>query len=320
MRGARLFAALVAVLSTGCASVTPPAGTLAWPAEGPRVRLERILEKRSDAGSRSFLSFLGGGDEPLFVRPYGVAWDGDDLLVTDPGAHRVVRLKGHGGIATSPAGTLDDPLGIAACAEGPIVSEPSRGRVVLLDRDLHIAHVVRDGLTRPSGLACQGKELFIAETGGHRVLILEGGGERQLGRRGAGNGEFNFPAALALDGSTLWVGDTLNFRVQRFDTATQAFRARFGTLGDAVGELPRLKGLAVDASGHLWVSDAHLDAVTLFTPDGTFLVSIGGPGSRSGEFAFPTGIAAHADGRIAVVDALNRRVQLFRLVPEGVPR
>jgi sugar lactone lactonase YvrE len=120
---------------------------------------------------------------------------------------------------------------------------------------------------------------------------------------------------MALGGDALWVGDTLNFRLQRFDPVTGKFLSQFGRLGDAPGELPRLKGLAVDSKGRLWISDGYLDQVALFQTDGTFLMSFGGKGSSRGEFSFPAGIAAHEDGRMAVVDSLNRRVKIFAPVP-----
>ena len=86
--------------------------------------------------------------------------------------------------------------------------------------------------------------------------------------------------------------------------------------------MPRLKSVAVDAQGHLWVSDAHLDRVSLYDDRGALLISIGGRGDEPGRFSFPAGIAAHADGRVAVVDSLNRRVQLFRVTgpPAGAAR
>ena len=92
----------------------------------------------------------------------------------------------------------------------------------------------------------------------------------------------------------------------------------FGQLGDVSGTMPRLKGLSIDAAGHLWVSDAWLDQVSLYTRDGDLLMSLGGAGAAPGRFNFPAGIAAHVDGRVAVVDAQNRRVQVFDLldVPE----
>jgi hypothetical protein len=44
------------------------------------------------------------------------------------------------------------------------------------------------------------------------------------------------------------------------------------------------------------------------------MMSLGGSGGAPGQFSFPAGIAAHSDGRIAVVDAFNLRVQVFRLI------
>ena len=139
----------------------------------------------------------------------------------------------------------------------------------------------------------------------------------EWGGRGAGPGLFNFPAALSLHAGNLWVGDTLNFRVQRLDAIRGEPVGTFGRLGDAAGEMPRIKGVAVDAAGILWVSDAHLDRVALFRPDGTFLTDIGGKGELPGEFSFPAGLAAHPDGRVAIVDSLNRRIQIFRRVGPG---
>jgi sugar lactone lactonase YvrE len=119
---------------------------------------------------------------------------------------------------------------------------------------------------------------------------------------------------VAIAGGSLLVGDTLNFRVQRIDLETGAAEGVFGQLGDAPGEMPRIKGLAVDAAGQLWVSDAHTDRVSLYTADGRLLLTLGGRGVDPGRFSFPAGIAAHPDGRVAVADSFNRRIQVFRIV------
>ena len=76
--------------------------------------------------------------------------------------------------------------------------------------------------------------------------------------------------------------------------------------------MPRLKGLAVDAHGRIWITDAYLDQVALYDRQGRHLMSFGGAGTGPGEFAFPAGIAAHHDGRVAIVDSLNQRIQVFR--------
>ena len=77
--------------------------------------------------------------------------------------------------------------------------------------------------------------------------------------------------------------------------------------------MPRI----VDSEGRIWVTDGHLDRVSLYDEDGNLLISIGGTGSSPGEFSFPTGIAVHPDGRVAIVDSLNRRLQIFE--PTGLP-
>ena len=165
----------------------------------------------------------------------------------------------------------------------------------------------------------------MTETGKHRVLeyeIVEAPDSSAMnlrlsnehGERGSEAGQFNFPTSLALDSSNLWIVDTLNFRLQRLNTRSGQFEASFGTLGDSPGEMPRVKGIAVDSAGHLWISDALLDSVALFNQDGGYLMSIGTTGGDPGEFSFPAGIASDQDGRVAVVDSFNRRIQVFRLV------
>jgi DNA-binding beta-propeller fold protein YncE len=199
---------------------------------------------------------------------------------------------------------------------GILVSDPATGRVLLLDPDLRLVRILAAGLRRPTGVACDDDHVYVIETARHRVVVFGHDGvlKSSIGRRGTDVGQFNFPTAVAFDGPTLVVGDTLNFRVQRLDPETGAFRSAFGRLGDVPGEMPRLKGMAFDAAGQLWVSDAHTDTVSLFTPAGALLVSLGGRGTAPGRFSFPAGVAASKDGRIAVVDAFNRRVQVFRLL------
>jgi DNA-binding beta-propeller fold protein YncE len=212
------------------------------------------------------------------------------------------------------------------CPPWIVVTDSRAGNVWLLDRDLQPVRRLAERLERPTGVACDERRIFVTETGRHRVLVIESSdpvgndrvSPRSFGGRGDDPREFNFPTAVALSEASVWVGDTLNFRVQRLDAKLGSFLGGFGALGDSPGEMPRIKGLAVDAAGHVWISDAHLDQVALYRPDGAFLMELGGSGSQAGEFSFPAGVAAHPDGRVAVVDSLNRRVQVFRLVERPV--
>jgi DNA-binding beta-propeller fold protein YncE len=292
------------------------------------VVVERIIDEQSLSKKRNKIVkwVTGRVESTVLLRPYGVAWHGDALVVTDPGSQRILRVDRRNRMARSPAGEFLSPIGVAVCGGRIVVADSEAGRVVALDDDLRTTDVIALDLERPTGIACTESRIFIVETGRHRVVALDlhskpGSGpqetEGQLlawGGRGNGPGEFNFPTAIGLGGQSIWVGDTLNFRIQRIDATTGAFRFAFGELGDAPGEMPRIKGLAHDRSGRLWIADAHLDSVSIHDSDGTFLMHIGGTGSMPGMFSFPTGIAAHADGRVAVVDSLNRRIQILRLV------
>lgn len=310
--GALLLLTLGSCTSSGGLQVTEL--ELVWPADAPRVRLDRVLAPRSGAGGRLGRWLTGAKREVLLRRPYGVAWDGEELLLTDPGAGHVLRIGPRGEVLYSSTAELASPIGIATCPAGIVVTDSERGVVVLLGPDLKVVRRLGTGLARPTGVACAGGEIYVAETATHRVRVFSDAGERSFGRRGSAPGEFNFPTSLAVDGEALWVGDTLNFRVQRIDPSSGAPLEAFGRLGDTPGEMPRVKGLAVDGGGHLWVADAHLDAVSLFRRDGTYLMSIGRTGTDAGRFSFPAGVAAGPGGQVAVVDSFNRRVQIFGLV------
>lgn len=296
---------------------------------GLPVRLENVID-RDVAISRSgrLKRWLKRGDDngAFLARPYGVAWDDDgSLLITDPGSGRLWRVGAKRKPESSPRSTFESPMGVAVCPEGIVVTDSVAGRVVLLDRRLRAVETIMENLERPTGVACSSGRLLVVETGRHRVLLLNRPGdigngvvpawkvEGEWGNRGEARGEFNFPAAVTSNGRSIWIGDTLNFRVQQLDVETGRSGNVFGRLGSSPGEMPRIKGIAVDREGQLWISDAHLDQVSIFGPDGRFLMFLGGPGSEVGQFAFPAGIAAHPDGRVAVVDSLNRRVQLFRV-------
>jgi len=319
---ARWFVVLLGVaLGSACVSgpataPRPGSSALEWPPGDPRVRFERAFRTKQDLGRSAFFRRLAGqGPEALFQRPFGVAWEGDDLLVTDPGAGVVLKLTEKGKVVRSRPGVMLGPMGVAACRMGIVVSDSRGGGVGLFDERLRLIRWLAEDLDRPTGVTCSANGVAVVETGAHRIVVLgDDGGRRVIGERGTGPAEFNFPAAITADGATIWVGDTLNFRVQGIDVSTGQSKVIFGGLGDSPGETPRIKGLAVDTQGHLWVSDAHLDLLSLFDRQGVFLTEIGGRGDAKGEFSFPAGISAHPDGRVAVVDSLNRRIQVFRVL------
>jgi NHL repeat len=85
-----------------------------------------------------------------------------------------------------------------------------------------------------------------------------------------------------------------------------------GARGKPLSPFNHPTDVAVTASGAILVSDgyaAHL--VHRFGADGSYRGAFGGPGRKPGQFMEPHALWAFADGRIAVIDRCNDRVQVF---------
>ena len=67
----------------------------------------------------------------------------------------------------------------------------------------------------------------------------------------------------------------------------------------------------------MWFVELTQNRVVKFAPDGTVLLTIGGPspGTRPGQFNGPTDLALDEAGNIYVADNANQRLQVF--APDG---
>lgn len=73
-----------------------------------------------------------------------------------------------------------------------------------------------------------------------------------------------------------------------------------------------LRAMAIGADGSTYLLDGQIPAVRVFTPEGSYLRTLGRNGDGPGEFSQPDGgIAVLSDGRLAVRDPGNARLQLF---------
>lgn len=338
MRGSLATGLVLMLFTAGCAArplaeaPAPPATPLVWPAPPaePRIRYVRTLAGPHDAGIRK--SFFGRLAEAVFgrtpaylIRPTGVAERDGVLYVADPGAQavwifdlpkqRFARVTRVGGAA------LASPVAVSVGPDRAVfVADSALRRVFLLSREGKLIKTIAgEDLERPAALAYDeaAGRLYVADSAGHRIVVYRMDGARALtwGRRGSGDGEFNFPTHLALDRSgTLLVTDALNFRIQAFDQQGR-FLWKMGRHGDGSGDLASPKGVAADSLGHLYVVDALFDAVQLFDRDGTLLLGFGERGVRPGQFSLPGGIFISSKDRIYVADSYNQRVQVFDFLP-----
>jgi streptogramin lyase len=78
-----------------------------------------------------------------------------------------------------------------------------------------------------------------------------------------------------------------------------------------VARFQSARALDVDPRGRLYVADAGADVVRIFEPKGSVRATLGGPGTRAGEFDAPTDVDATNGQALWVADAGNGRLQRF---------
>jgi DNA-binding beta-propeller fold protein YncE len=301
-----------------------------WPAPPAQARIGHVqsFSRAEDLGiTRNWfqraVDFVFGAAPQRLVRPTAVLEGQGVIYVADPGAQGVHRFDRHTGrytlIHAEGDKALSSPIGLAWGEAGvAYVSDSALGAVFQIRPGAEAATrlPLNPAPQQPTGLAVdpQRQHLYVVDTAQHCIHVYGADGTRlhSLGRRGGGDGEFNFPTLLWRNpAGQLLVTDALNFRTQIL-TADGQFVAKFGRVGDSGGDAPRQKGVATDRHGHVYTVDALLSALQVFDARGQLLLSIGGLGHDAGEFWLPTGVYVGADDMIYVADSYNQRVQVFR--------
>jgi len=161
------------------------------------------------------------------------------------------------------------------------------------------------------------------------VIVLAGDGVSGFRDGAAARARFSDPfgVAVASDG-TIYVTDAGDApRIRRITPEGEVARFAGSERGylDGSGTAARFdtpSGVAIDATGTLYVADTGNNAIRRIAPDGTVstLAGGGGAGYRDGAgrealFNGPVGVAVDAAGRVIVADTYNDRVRA--IAPDG---
>lgn len=264
------------------------------------------------AGLPGAAGFMDGmTNSSRFQLPSGLAMDAaGNIFVADSGNHIIRRITPQG--VTS---TVAGAAGADGVADGT-------------------ANVAR--FRSPGGVVVDASgNLFVTDTGNHVIRRISADGNvttlaGTAGQAGAVDGvgaaaRFSTPTTLALDSTgNLYVADSSNHTVRKI-TASGVVSTLAGSAGaagavDATGAGARFRsphGVAVDAAGNVYVTDAGNHTVRKITSAGvvsTLAGTAAAAGATNGSgaaarFNAPRGIALETNGNVIVVDSGNTLIR-----------
>jgi sugar lactone lactonase YvrE len=266
--------------------------------------------------SAATLTVTGTGSS-LLLYPDGIAGDvSGNLYVADASSNTILKITSTGVLSTlagaaGRAGSGDDTGGGALFNQPGGVAVDASGNVFVADTGNAVIRKIS-----PNGA----------------VTTVAGSAGSRGSRDGYGAGAlFNQPGAVAVDApGNLYVTDSFNATLRKIapDGAVTTLAGAAGIRGDAdgAGTAARFNqpgGVAVDASGNVYLADTYNDTIRKISPAGV-VTTIAGSAGLSGAtdlkganalFNQPSGIAVDAAGNVYVADTGNATIR--RIIPDG---
>ena len=134
----------------------------------------------------------------------------------------------------------------------------------------------------------------ILDSAGVMVRTVDGGYQDSGSNRIAWDGKDSAGKAVPAGNYTV------KLTVNAFDPSSYTFAMQFGGMGNASGQLMYPRGIKIDKSGNVYVTDPGNERVQVFYPNGTVLSSDFNTGSMFTQFFWPNDVALAPDGDIYV--------------------
>ena len=171
--------------------------------------------------------------------------------------------------------------------------------------------------------------VYAADLWGLKVLTYNQDGSLSSAQPQLGNGTYpvagglNEVHGIAVTSSNVFVTDTVNQRMQRFNLdGSNPFV--WGTKGvqETTASFNWAQGVGVDPlSGNLWVANTRNNRIDEFGPDGSGPLRVLGQrvGSGAASFNWPMAVVFDPAGNMYVADTFNNRIQSFAVAATGTP-
>jgi sugar lactone lactonase YvrE len=283
-----------------------------------RVATNGNLVSFAGTGTPGFGGDGGAATNALLRSPKGLALDAaDNLYIADAENNRVRRVSADGRIDT-------------VAGDGQARFQGDGGKAVAAS------------LSTPTGVALDANgDLLIADTFNHRVrrvslgVISTVAGTSTRGFSGDGGiaseAALDRPMALAADGINIYIADAANHRIRIVSKGiinTFAGTGAFELAGDGgpatSASLNFPSGVALDASGNLFIADFQNSRVRRVNPSGNissiagsgrFRLSDDGISGTTSVLSIPTGIAIDSQGSLFLTE--NQRARVRKISPDG---
>lgn len=235
--------------------------------------------------------------------PRGLAQTGDDLLVSD--GVSIKRLRGGRAdvLAATTIDAIPPPFALALGAGGVVwITVPQLGEVHRVDLTERTSQKVAGGFDRPTSiLASSDGGVIVADTGAGRIVRIEADGSMRTLASGLVN-----PLGLAARGGQILTTEPTGGRVLGIREGSPP--ALIATGLSAPG------GVAVDASGHVFVAETRTSALVRIDADGSHRkIATGFSFGDAESDASPIAMLATPDGSILL--ALASDGSVVRVTP-----
>ena len=217
-----------------------------------------------------------GNQAGKFTCPGGITfYNNGNIFVADNNNHRIQTFSGEGEYVGSfgGKGSLDSqliyPCGLSVDSDGNIIVADKGNKLIKIfspDGKFLMKIGGQDSFTHPAHCVQCDRYLIVSDNGEHCIKVFDRNGNFQykFGKKGEGDGEFNYPVCLSVNKSGhLMVCDRANNRVQVFELNGK-FVGKFGTKGNNLGEFKEPTSVAVFSNGRVVVTDSSNHRIQIF--------------------------------------------------------
>jgi len=265
--------------------------------------------------------------------PTDVAIDAQgNVYVADGVNDRIVRFTGRGELDATITGPADSPVnspvGINIDRNGSLwIADTGNHRLLVRSPDglTYKTIVVPDApgnkTSDPTGVVVRsdGARTYVADCDNQRILILDNatGKWTPLGEFGISLGQFRWPFFVCMGPEDhLVASESVGARLQLISSDNR-WAGQIGHFGVAMGDLYRPKGVAVDATGRIFVGDSSIGVIQVFTDAGKLLGVLTDDTGQPLRFDHPMGMRFDSTGALYVVELGANRVDVVTLKASG---